>query len=483
MSLGKQYMERINDGRKVWLGNQAVGNVAHHPAFAATVHNIALLLDKQNEPDTRDQLTYRGDKSRANIAFLVPRSKEDLLRRHSALKFYADATFGMMDGLSQYARSLLTGHYANRHYSGIGHAYANKIESYYKFIKENDLLCTGAAHDPLRNDSQPPSRFDEASDPGLRIVRETEDGIIVSGARMAAANAPYVDEILVSFYDPRSREDKRHGYMFAVAANTPGVNIVCRESFVADEPDDHPVSARFEDMDTVIIFDDVLVPWERVFIKNNPEALLKIQRDPAAAALGQHQTVVRLLSNLEFIAAVGHALTSASDRKAFLHVQEIMGELIIQVETIKGLLIAAEHRSSPGNDNIWLPEELPLQMARNLGTRFYPRAIEILRQIGGDALLQSPAKLADFDGPIGHLLRQYYQGTDRSAIERTKLIKLAWDLVGSPPAVRRVLYEQFFWGDPVQAYANQYKDYPKKTLTDPVWNLVDTHSKQYKGPS
>ncbi len=139
-----------------------------------------------------------------------------------------------------------------------------------------------------------------------------------------------------------------------------------------------------------------------------------------------------------------------------------MGELIIQVETIKGLLIAAEHRSSPGNDNIWLPEELPLQMARNLGTRFYPRAIEILRQIGGDALLQSPAKLADFDGPIGHLLRQYYQGTDRSAIERTKLIKLAWDLVGSPPAVRRVLYEQFFWGDPVQAYANQYKDYPKK---------------------
>ncbi|WP_375256460.1 4-hydroxyphenylacetate 3-hydroxylase N-terminal domain-containing protein [Paenibacillus sp. JMULE4] len=64
-------MERINDGRKVWLGNQAVGNVAHHPAFAATVHNIALLLDKQNEPDTRDQLTYRGDKSRANIAFLL----------------------------------------------------------------------------------------------------------------------------------------------------------------------------------------------------------------------------------------------------------------------------------------------------------------------------------------------------------------------------------------------------------------------------
>jgi 4-hydroxyphenylacetate 3-monooxygenase len=294
---------------------------------------------------------------------------------------------------------------------------------------------------------------------------------------MVAVNAPYADEILISFYDSRSRSTHGHGYMFAVRTCSPGLHILCRESFLSDEQEDHPISSRFEEMDAVLVFDDVLVPWERVFIRNDPEALHHIQRDPAAAALGRHQNVVRLLGHLEFIAAVGHSLVSASDAKALLHIQEKMGELMVQLETIKGLLVAAEHPLSPSFERIWLPDEQPLRTACNLGARFYPRAIEILQQIGSVSLLQRPAALADFDGPVGHFLRQYYGGADRDALNRTKLMKLAWDLVGSPLAARRTLYEQFLWGDPVQAYADHYENYPKETLTEPVWRLVHTGSR------
>ncbi|TVX94796.1 4-hydroxyphenylacetate 3-hydroxylase N-terminal domain-containing protein [Cohnella terricola] len=478
MNLGEQYLQRINDGRKVWLRNQVIDHVAKHPVFAETTRTIADLLNKQTTPETCEELSYtnQDNTSRTNMAFLVPRSIEDLFRRHNAFKYYANATFGVTDGLSQYARSVLTGHYASRNFIGIGNHYSRKLEAYYKLVSENDLLCTIASHDPQENRSHLPSKLD-GSDSRLRVVNETKEGIIVRGARMAAANAPYVDEILISFYDPRSREDQHHGSMFAVAAHTPGVHIVCRDSFVTKEIENHPLSGRYEDMDSVIIFDDVLVPWERVFIASDPEAIKKVQQDPVAAALAQHQSVVRLLSNLEFIAAVGHALTSASEVKTLLHVQEKMGELIIQLEAIKGLLLSAEHRSSPIYENIWLPDERTLHTARNLGARFYPRSIEILQQVGSDTLLQNPATLEEFNGPIGHLLRNYYRGADREALERTKLIKLAWDLVGSPLATRRKIQEQFFWGDPVQALAVQYENYPKESLTEAVWKLVETKSR------
>ncbi|WP_248928035.1 4-hydroxyphenylacetate 3-hydroxylase N-terminal domain-containing protein [Paenibacillus hamazuiensis] len=474
MSLGERYMERLNDGRKVWLGEQSVDRIARHPAFAATARLIASMLDRQEEPGTMDLLTYKvEDKQRAHMAFLVPESKEDLFRRHQAFRFDPDETFGMADGPSQYIRSVLTGHYAARHDSGLGSEYASKLEAYYKHVRDRDLICAAASGDPQ-------SRAATAGEtgPGLRIVRETKEGIIVSGARMAATNAPYADEILVSFHDPGSRFSRRtDSPMFAVSTCTPGLHIVCRESIRSGERDDAPVSARFAEMDAVLVFDEVLVSWDRVFVKNDPEALHRLWRSPAGSALGRHQAVVRLFGHLEFIAAVGHALVSASETKTLLHIQEKMGELMIQLETLKGLLVAAEHPSRPSYDRVWLPDEQPLRTACSLGARFYPRAIEIVRQIGADSLLQRPARLADFGGPVGHFLREYYGGTDRDAFSRTKLVKLAWDLVGSPLAARRTLYEQFLWGDPVQGYADHYETYPIETLTEPVWRLVHANSK------
>ena len=110
-----------------------------------------------------------------------------------------------------------------------------------------------------------------------RIVEETEEGIIIRGAKMISTGAPYMDEIMISSHKKRTEQEKGYGAMFAIAANTPNVHLICRESFASNLKEDQPRSYRFDEMDAVIVFDDALIPWERVFIKDDAEAMWKIE--------------------------------------------------------------------------------------------------------------------------------------------------------------------------------------------------------------
>src|ERR671928_125934 len=106
----------------------------------------------------------------------------------------------------------------------------------------------------------------------LDVVRETGDGVIVRGARMLATLAPLSDEIAVypSTFRGFQGDEQRYATMFAVPVATPGLTFICREGFDLSRPVwDHPLGSRFDEMDCVAIFDDVLVPWERIFLYNN----------------------------------------------------------------------------------------------------------------------------------------------------------------------------------------------------------------------
>ncbi|ALS27881.1 4-hydroxyphenylacetate 3-hydroxylase [Paenibacillus sp. 32O-W] len=473
---GQHYRTRLNDGRTVWLAGERIADVPGHPAFKGTVDTVSSLLDLQEKPDTRDDLTFvsPGSGKPVNAAFLAPFGKEDILRRHTAFRIWSDATFGMMSRLSEYSRSLLTGWYASRHRLG-GDArkgFADKIARYYEQSRDGDWLSTTALHDPQIDRSKGPS---EAGDPDayLRVVKQNREGIWVRGAKMIATAAPYVDEIFVFPFHRRSSADLAYSTMFAVPVGTPGLHVVCRESFASDRHEDYPLSSKYDEMDAVIIFDDAFVPWERVFIHDDPDAIWQLRQDPAAVALSQHQTVVRLISKLKFVAAVANEISTAIGVTHHLHVQEKLGELLVQVETIKALLAVSEELAEPdGETGVWLPAIDPLTTARNLGSRYYPRAIGILRHLAAGGLMQTPATVAELDGPIGPLVQKYYRGADIPASERVRLFKLAWDLIASPLGSRHELYEIFYSGDPVRTYAAQYLGYDKAKLTDPVWKLI-----------
>jgi 4-hydroxyphenylacetate 3-monooxygenase len=250
--------------------------------------------------------------------------------------------------------------------------------------------------------------------------------------------------------------------------------MICRESYASNDIDEHPISAQFDEMDAVIVFDNVFIPWDRVLLHRNPEAVWKFYNTLKSNALTFHQTVVRLVSKLEFITGLGFAIAESIGVHQFLNVQEKLGELITQVESIKGLLNASEITAKKDSFGILAPSSVFLQTARNLGMRFYPRAIEILQQIGAGGYTQTPSTTVENGGEIRAFLETYYRGAYVSASEKIKLFKVAWDIVGSPLGSRHELYERFYAGDPSRMYAIQYLASDKTVLEqrlEQFWKL------------
>lgn len=474
-SRGQRFIDSLRDGRNVWIGNERVDNLPGHPAFSGTLDTIGGLFDLLDDPKRRENVGFAvpGREAYAHSSFLVPYTPEDLAKRSRAFDYWAQETNGVMSRLSDYARSLVAGWYgARKHLGKLDPGLEAKISAYYELARDNDRFLTTSILDPQidRSKGLDDKRIAERY---LHVVRETEEGIVVSGAKMIATGAPYTHDFLIfSFYRLDSRHSK-HAHALIVPADSKGLHIVCRESFASDLGADHPLSSRYDEMDAVLLFDEVLIPWERVLLYGDADAVWQLRSHRSSNALAFHQTVVRFVAKLEFVAGVAFAIADSIGVNGFLHVQEKLGELITQIDTMKALLIASEARAEADPETgVWVPEASFIDTARSLGTKLYPRAIEIMQQVGGGGFIQTPSGMEAFDGPIGGLLRRYFEGVSLDAESKVRLFKLAWDLIGSPLGSRHELYERFYAGDPVRGLASQYLNADKSQWTDRVWQLL-----------
>ncbi len=477
---GQKLIDSLRDGRRVWLDGKEV-DVTRHGAFSGTLSTVARLYNGLDDSAVQQSIGFQppGSNRFAHRSFLVPYLKEELLQRSHSFYYWAKETHGVMSRLPDYARSLVTGWYASRDQIGkLVPNFSEKIESYYKLARDHDLFLTTALLDP-QIDRSKGLEDSKAVESILHVVKETSDGIIVRGAKMIATGAPYSHDFIIFPFHKVRTENAAHAHALIVPANSAGLHIVCRESFAADptqDKDDHILSSRYEEMDAVLFFDDVLIPWERVLIHGNPEAVWAFRMNRTANALAFHQTVVRLQAKLEFLAGIALAAADAIGVTGFLHIQEKLGELITQVETVKALRIASEAQAEPNEDGVWIPAQGPIDTARILGPKLYPRAIEILQQIGAGGFIQVPSRLEDLTGPLSTLMNKYFSGATVGAHEKVKLFKLAWDLFGSQLGARHELYERYYAGDPVRASAALYLNADKDQFTVPVWNLLKEKS-------
>lgn len=474
VSRGDRFINSLRDGRRVWLEGKEVENLASHHAFQGTLDTIKHLFNMLDHTSERENVGFKwsGRKPYAHCSFLVPHTLEDLRKRSSAFHYWSQETHGMMSRLSDYARSMVTGWYAARKELGrLDPDFESKITSYYTQARDNDLFLSTAIVDPQIDRS---SGLEDArvSDRFLHVVKETSEGIVVSGAKMIATGAPYANDIIISSFLEFKREHAKHSHVLIVPANSPGLHIVCRESFADKRKNDHILSARYEEMDAVLFFDNVLIPWERVLLHGNAEAVLALRANKTANALAFHQNIVRYVAKLEFVTGIAFSIAESIGVNGFLHIQEKLGELLTQIDTIKALVIASEVEAKPDEAGVLVPELSFINTARNMGTRFYPRAIEIIQQIGGGGFVEVPSSYEDFYGAISTHMHYYFEGKRVSGEKKIQLFKLAWDLIGSPLGSRHELYERFYAGDPVRAYARQYSEADHAILTDPVWRLL-----------
>lgn len=451
--------------REVWLRGRRIDDVTTHPAFARPLAHLAGLYDLQHDPAHRDVLTYRSPTSGEPVAtaFMVPRDHADLVKRREAFRLVAEATLGMMGRSPDFLNTTLMAFAEARDvFARGGRRYGDNVVTYYEYVRERDLFLTHALITPQIDRSRASGQqADEFLHMG--VVRETTDGIVIRGARMLATLAPLADELAIYNLPGLRPGDEPHAVVFAIPIDTPGVRYVCREPF--DEGGrsafDHPLATNFEEADALVVFDDVLVPWERVFLYNDVTIGNALYPDTNLRQHTAHQTAVRGLVKVQFAVGVAMAVAQAVKSDAFLHVQEMLGECIQYVELIKSCIVRAEveHEATPWGTVRARVE--PLQALRLFLPRVYPRVIEILQTLGAGGLLMMPSG-ADFGSPIGPLVERYYRGAEgMPAVDRVRLYKLAWDLAGDAFGMRQLQYERYYAGDPVRNGAATYLAYDK----------------------
>lgn len=476
---GAEFIKGLQDDREVWLGNERIGDVTTHPAFRPAIHNIARLYDLQHDADFSETLCYdsptTGDP--VGVSFLIPQTREDLTRRRVMYKVWADATCGMMGRSADFLNTMVTAWAAKADYfSKQTGECTDRVLRYYEHCREKDLFLTHTLVDPQVDRSK--NRAEQADpDQCLGIVDETAAGLIVRGAKMIATAAPFSDELLAWPFPPTlTSEESRYAVVFIIPVATPGLKILCRESFTrTGEVEDHPLSSQFDEMDAVAVFDGVTVPWDRVFLYNDVKLVGEMYTGTRVREWTAHQTNTRLLSKIEFVYGILSLMADTIGVGQKPAVQETLGEAASYVEIIKSLVLASEQEAQvdPSNHAIY-PALAPLQAGRAWGPRIYPRMMEMMRRIGAGGLMQLPATFSAFDGPTGKDLEKYYRGAETTAKEKVKLFKLAWDLVGSDFGSRHELYEMFYAGDPSMITAGVHRESDTVTCTSRVRQFLDS---------
>ncbi|MET1249677.1 4-hydroxyphenylacetate 3-monooxygenase, oxygenase component [Sporolactobacillus sp. STCC-11] len=459
---GKTYLERIDRLRNnVWInGAKISGNLSEHPAFKNVMRSQAKLYDMQHEKSFRNILTFKSPSTgeRVGTAYLEPKRKKDLVIQRNAFQTWARQTAGMMGRSPDYMNTVVMTFAACADLFGDKQG-SDNMRAFYLNCREHDLSLTHTFIQPQVNRSS--LYFENESDAvAARVIDENKDGLVIHGARLLATQGGMTDELLV-FPTGAFHFDEAYAYAFSIPSNTPGLKFICRESFDTGESHyDHPLSSRFDEVDSIVLFDHVTVPWDRVFLHGNTDIASRLYTDSGFMPLQVHQVTSRNIVKTEFILGVLQSLVDAIKISEYQHIQEKITEVIVALETLKALLTASEVHASIDKWGTMVPDRKPLLAAMNVYPKIYPRFVEIVQLIGASGLVTIPTE-RDFQSEIGDELRNYLQSADRNGYEKVKLFRLAWDLAMSSFAGRQTLYERFFFGDPVRLASNLYRDYDR----------------------
>ena len=473
---GSQFLHRLDTTpREIWYGDSKLtGSVSQHPAFKGVTKSLAALYDLQLKPELVDKMTYLSPTSgeRVGASFMQPHAKEDLVKRTAMMKVWADYSGGMMGRTADYLNSSIMAMAAAKDFFGKdGRDFASNIQNYYEYVRENDLILTHTLINPQANRSVGPSK---QADPYMaaRVVEKGKDGVVIRGARMLAT-LPIADEIMVfpSTVIRSGQDDIPYSIAFALPISAKGLRFICRESFASDSAYDHPLASRFDEQDAVVVFDNVLVPWERVFILEDPDKANKVSEATDAIVFMAHQATVREAAKAEFVAGLVTLVAETIGVDQFPQVQERISEILLTAETMKAFLASSEASASVNRWGLMTPDYVPINSARNLWPRVAPGLAAVLKHVGASGLMAIPPEeilessaRADVD--------KYYQAKSADSEERIRLFKLAWDASGSSFGGRQDLYERFFFGDPVRMASAYYAWYDKDPYKARVKELL-----------
>jgi 4-hydroxyphenylacetate 3-monooxygenase len=431
---GAEYLESLRDGREVWIYGERVKDITTHPAFRNSTRMVARLYDALHDPAKKNVLTTETDTGNGGFThkfFRTPRNAEDLVGARDAIAEWARMTYGWMGRAPDYKGSFLATLDANAEFYA---PYQANSRSWYKEAQEKVLYFNHAIVNPPVDRNLAP---DQVGDVYMHAEKETDAGIVVSGAKVVATGSALTHYNFIAHYGLPIKK-KEFAIICAVPMDTPGVKLISRASYemtsaVMGSPFDYPLSSRLDENDAVFVFDKVLIPWENIFVYGNLDKVNTFFPMSGFIPRFTLHGCVRLAVKLDFIAGLFLKAVEATGAKDFRGVQVRVGEVLAWRNLFWAITDAMVRTPIPWNNGAVLPN-LEYGMAyRVFATVAYPRIKEIIENDLASGLIYLNSNAVDFKTPeIRPYLEKYVRGSNGyTAVDRVKLLKLLWDAMGT----------------------------------------------------
>src|SRR5437899_6449634 len=394
MRTGAEYLRSLQDGRQVYVDGERVADVVRHPAFREAARSIARLYDIAAAPDNRERMTFLSPATGAPVlrAYQIPATHADLRARRLFSETWAEATFGLMGRTPDHVAGFFCGYAAVPSvFAAGGKQFADNVVAFYEHLRDNHLYASYAIVPPQIDRSK---RAHKQSDPTLHagVVKERDDGIVISGAQQLATGGIFSDFLHLSCIHPLQPGDENYANGLVVPINAPGLKLYSRRAFAGEITNafDYPLTSRFDESDSYVIFDNVFVPWEHVYIYRN----LDICRDQwwktPAHLYGNHQAQVRYATKLRFMLGLAKRMNEMTGNDANPAVQIAMGELAALVSIVETMLLAHETMAPIENGVLW-PSKTALYSVMALQSEMNGRMLEMIRELAGSAMITLPS--------------------------------------------------------------------------------------------
>ena len=452
LKTGAQHLAGLEDGRKIYIGDELVEDVTTHPAFRGAAQTVAEIYDmKIAEADT---MAFEENGEQYATYYLMPRSRDDLARRMHAHKMIADLSYGHLGRSPDHVSSFVTGMAMKPdalmpNGSGQGKRnYAGNLVDYYRHLRDNDTYVVYAVLPPQA--ARNPDFYERQNlpVPSLRVVDEDAEGLTIDGMKMLATGAAFADEIWIGNLLPLAPTQGAESVTCGVACNTPGLTLWSRQALAAQNRTDGPLSSRFDESDCMVLCDNVKVPWERVFVHNDATLARNIYITTPSHTFGNHQSNVRFWAKMQLLVGVASRITQFTGAYEVPIVKERLGRIAALEATLGGMIHGQIQAMEdwPGNGLVCFNRRY-MYAALNWCTEHHSAIIDEVRELCGGGVFQMPASISVMNDPdLRETFETYWQTPQANALDRLKLFKLAWDLVGSEFAGRHQQYEKFYAG-------------------------------------
>lgn len=439
---GEQYRASLRDGRNVWVEGEQVADVTAHPVFKGMIDCISRIYDLHHADQFRDTLTYIQDGTVRSRFYKLPETRDDLAHRRLMTSAILDEVSPVIDRFGdETVTPLFVLHDRKDLLDRFDARYHANVRSWLDRLQQTNYFLTSGNTDLKGDRSKQPY---EQPDPDhyLRVVAENGSGIIVRGAKYETgasyAHVAFVKPT-VGLWVPENRD---YAVAFIVPLNAHGLRHLCRAPLVRDaDPFDRPLAARFDEIDTLLIFDDVLIPWENVFFSRAP-ALAKLIRSELTRWAAQG-FLLRSLAKADLL--VGTALLVAEQTRtiAIPQVKERIARLMVFRETLHAFVLASEAVAERTVTGLWMPNQALQNAGRVYASTEYGNAVHLLRDLVGGSPVVVPSRRMLGNNRVRADIEKYFRVGDVTAEQRIRVLNLATDLTASAYAGRAQSYQMF----------------------------------------